>query len=198
MTTDAKELKEIEVSELLDGQVQGEELLCVIDMLLADDEARDFYLSSRALDKRLAEVRLQEPEKPMPNNLWNGIARQVGLQNATILPFSRAAQPFMAAAALVVVAVALGFLAFMAPQEVITSDQEVVVNLEANPEGLDDREFVRLTRQLLESDRKYHQKMYEIMRIVNTDNELYLPFEADGETENREVLQEAGEEAGPA
>jgi hypothetical protein len=196
--SDAQELKEIEVSTLLDGQLQGEELLCVIDLLLADNEARDFYLNSRALDKRLAEVRLPEETEPMPNKLWQGIAQSVGMRNATILPFSRVMQPFVAAAALVFAAVALGIIAFMNPQAQVAADREMVISLEANPEGLTDTEFVKLTRQLLESDRKYHQKMFEIMQIVTTDDELYLPAEGSNIADEREELLDAGEETGPA
>lgn len=196
--SDAREIKEIEVSSLLDGQVHGEAILCVIDLLLADEEARDFYLSSRALDKRMAEVRLQENETPMPNTLWHGIARQAGLRSAVIVPFSKAIQPFAAAAALVIAAVALSLIAFVSPQAPLDSKQEMVINLEANPEGLNDSDFVRITRQLLESDRKYHQKMFEIMRIVTTDDELYQSIEGSEPVRDSEEFLETAEEAGPA
>ena len=147
----ASELQEMQISELLDGDLEGESILETVDLLLANEDLRQFYLKGRALDKRLAEVRIKNNEQPMSGSLWDSISTNVGWRRPRLIrgPWRFA----LAAAALLMLVVGFAFIDLQGPQVIeqaaVQESKEIKVNFEAKQAEMTDFRFVSLALHFL-------------------------------------------------
>jgi len=184
---------EIAISELLDGHLEHEATLSLIDRLLQCEKSRKFYLDSRLLDKRLAEVRAHEPEEPMSDKLWRRIRGKSELPASSRPWFVRvpAWVPVLAAAVFVLV-MGLGIYRAFLTADPLSAEQVLQVSLESRKGVMTDQRFLRIAKEVLESDRKYQLKMLEVMREVSE----YYP-EMEGDRNDEFTGEEGGAEARP-
>ena len=181
------ETNELMISAMLDGVADKREMLRTMDHLAACSGCRGFYQRSRALDKRLDEVRLDAGELPMPGDLWERIATEANLvEPARIRRLKTVARGALLAAAALVFAFTLPFWFGPASPEPQGFDGVEVV-LESNRGTMTDRRFVMLAKELLESDRRYHQQLY---RIMDDLRESWPELETDEEISEEEVSEE--------
>ncbi len=177
---------ELAISELLDGNLEREQTLNLIDRLLQDERSREFYLKGRVLDKRLDEMRDRVVEKPMSGSLWKRILVKSGLPAPPRSWTSRVPAwiPTLAAAILVL---ALGLTLYrgLFSNDPLDTDRVLEVALESRAGIMTDQRFLRLAKELLESDRKYQMKMLEVMKEVA---DYYPDPEMGGEELRNEEL----------
>jgi len=155
--------RELAISAMLDGQAEPREMLAAMDHIVTCGDCRDFYRKARALDRRLEEVRTATAARPLPGDLWVRIATAAALSPpARERRFIRIARGAALAAAILVLALVLPqWLGKASPGSLESAGVEVV--LESNRGGMTDQRFVMLAKELLESDRRYHQQLYRIM-----------------------------------
>lgn len=163
------ERNEIELSALLDGEVDRRTLTATLDHLASCPACRDFYRRARALDGTLALVREEESGEPPPAELWEDIRRR-----AQEPPDRRAGgiAVWRIAAALAVAAGAL-WLALSAPGGPAAVPQpggtlEVRVGEQGQP--MTDERFLEITTELLRADRSYQQVLGQLLTEVNRLN----------------------------
>lgn len=155
------------ISTLLDGACDGKKVPDIIDHIFHCESCKIFYLGARQLDRRLDEVRTPN-EKTMPGVLWRQISEESELRPKTFglhrLPFW---VPVLAAAVFLLL-FGLGTYRWLFPPAATLADRTLNVVLESKPERMNDRRFVTIARELLESERKYQFKMYEVMKDITS------------------------------
>ncbi|HUP24335.1 MAG TPA: hypothetical protein VNB06_15495 [Thermoanaerobaculia bacterium] len=170
---------EAELSALVDGELESQRLLQVIDRLVEESSARRFYRRARALDG-LVEATEPLPRTEAPNEVWQRIASATG-QSPGTLPFrarslprlsTRILAPLVAAAALVI-AVSLGVWANAqrptrgALMEVGAADVgDITIGGRAGQ--MTDERFFALATEILEADRHYRREMLEVIQLVES------------------------------
>ena len=177
---------EIEISTLLDGELEPERVLPLLDALARDGGLRRFYQRARSLDAALLAGDLAPEAAPASPGLWDRI--RAGLEAGTNRPASwkggwrgGAGLPRMvrvpawtlgAAAAVFVVLLAwratpdLPARLRIGPGAAVESGGLIEVGLGSRPEAMNDRRFALLTAQLLEADPRYRRKMLQVMEEV--------------------------------
>lgn len=177
---------EVELSALMDGALQGDDLLDTCDHLAKCEACRGFYLNARLLDKRLVEMGAPHTEQMMPGRLWNRISRGSGLRRGiswisgqTLLWGS------LAAAALILLGMGLWF--FRALDDDVPDAElgrVLQVNMNASLSPMNDHRFLLMVKELLEADKKYQTKMVEIIQELATNDLEY--HNAEGALRNED------------
>ncbi len=159
---------ETNLSALLDGELQGEELLRGVDALVEDPELRDFWRSARSLQKGLAQNGLAESREPLPEGMWEKIeSRAKSSRSARV--YQLFAQPrAWAAAASIVLLLGLGALGLF-HELTPTSAGARTVELASAEGQMTEERFIELTLELLQSDPRYHRKMFQVMKTVQEE-----------------------------
>jgi len=156
------ELCELELSAVMDGEAAPDNLAAALDHLVECSSCRDFYRSARAVDAAVA----QGKASPPPERVWRRIEAEA---RGAVVPFParRVASWVARAAAVGLVAVGLWAVGVLRLPSLPVGD-EVEVSLESDRGSMSDERFVKLTTELLKSDRRYHRKMMEILTVVNS------------------------------
>ena len=173
----------MELSALLDGELDREERTAILDRLSTDAECRKTYLDMRRMEEV---VRSAELPGTLPGRIWRSIQKRVGLTPARsadrgwLRPIPVPVWAMSAAAVLVLTLLLWGNLPTVTPPSALRPQPGVTiqVGLGEDRAGMDDERFVELTTELLRADRRYHRKMLEVMQVVDADR-----FIAEGSTD---------------
>lgn len=134
---------QVELSSLLDGQVDVTALADALDHAMSCEDCRRSYAAFRELDRELAGL----PEQDTPRR-----------------SFPLAHMRSLALAACVLLSLSWAWLSSPeAPDEVARA---VEVQLGAHPERMDEARFVELAVELLQADPRYANSMQRLLRQV--------------------------------
>ncbi len=153
------ETMEMELSAVIDGEVEAGVLPDLLDHLVECAECRAFYRAARSLDDGLVVAGLRRAEAPP--QLWERIEETAGLSRPRVPAW------MWRAAAAAVIGIGLWAVGALRLPVAVPLGDEVDVSVEANRGDMSEDDFIRLTTRLLESDRRYHLKMMEILSVVN-------------------------------
>ncbi len=166
---------EVEISALLDGELDHAELLAVAGAPVASPAARAFFRELRSLDRLLGAA--AHPGQ-LPPELWQRIvtaAERDGMVGAARPRW--ALRPVLAVAAtLLLVTTGWLLVARLAPLRPATG--VVTVEVGAARGRMSDERFIALTTELLGAEPRYHRTMQQIMTAVTARS---LPVEGSGE-----------------
>lgn len=156
---------EIELSAIADGADDPAAWVEVLDHVAICASCRDFYRQVRTLDA-LAGARATVPE--VPPGAWERIEASSGL--AAVLPFARrpAVRWALRVAATVLVALGLWGAGMLRLPAGLTVRDGMEVTMGADSGRMTDARFVELAVSVLKADRKYREKMLEILAAVDT------------------------------
>ena len=188
---------EAELSALVDGQLEADVLLPTLDHLCECRSCRDFYRSARGLGGLLAVLRDPKELPPLPVGGWQRIAQAASLETR----WRQVRTKFLAAAAAVVFAVGLWTAQSALQTPSPTSESLPVAEIEIIPgddsQQMTDLRFVELTTELLRSDRRYREKMQEVLHEVSArsfipegSNDATFPRSEEYELERSETEAE--------
>ncbi|MEZ4648554.1 MAG: hypothetical protein R3E97_07155 [Candidatus Eisenbacteria bacterium] len=173
----------LELSALLDGELDREERTAILDRLATDGECRNVYLEMRRMEEV---VRSAELPGTLPGRIWRTIQTRVGMtprrsrERAWLRPVAVPMWAMSAAAVLVLTLLLWGNVPTVTPPSALRPQPGVTiqVGLGEDKASMDDERFVELTTELLRADRRYHRKMLEVMQEVDVD-----AFIAEGSTD---------------
>jgi hypothetical protein len=170
---------EADLSTLVDGELEPQRMLAVIDRLVEDPGSRAFYRRARALDG-LVEATEPLPRTEAPNEIWQRIANATG-QSPGTLPFRartlarlspKVLAPLVAAAA-VVIAISLGLWTNShrgtpgEPVDIAAIDSGDIT-IGGREGQMTDERFLALATEILEADQHYRREMIEIIQLVES------------------------------
>ena len=162
------ELLEVEVSTLIDGEMEGRAVPGMVDHLLTCPSCREFYRLARGLEAEIAEASGCDVSD-LPPGLWSRV--ESALDTARIVgastPRLRLTAWALGLAAALVLLVGGWSLARLWPASGSSRPRVLEVQLAGDPGGMSDERFLELTVELLQADRRYHHKMQEIMTAVS-------------------------------
>lgn len=164
----------LELSGLIDGELDREARTAILDRLAVEPECRRLYLEMRRMEEV---VRSAELPGTLPGRLWRAVQKRAGHHApgrrpagwSWVRPVPVPAWALGTAAVLVLTLLVWGNVSTIPepgsrrPQPGVT----IQVGLGSDAAGMDDRRFVELTTELLRADRRYHRKMLEVMREVD-------------------------------
>lgn len=175
-----------QVSALIDGEIDREQLLPTLDYLVNTGRAREFYRQARAIDGVLHGFG-EKPTREQPGvELWRRIVDDATAVTPAADESSRGddvSEPqaphwwsrhgWLAAAATLILAVLVwvGLGSPVSDQPESTVDGDRVAALEEVTIGgrageMTDSRFLSLATELLQADRRYRQEMLELMVAV--------------------------------
>jgi predicted anti-sigma-YlaC factor YlaD len=160
------EMHQVSLSTFIDGELQPADALAAVDHLARCGECRAFYRDARALDElTLGAVQLATTQ-PVSADLWRRISKEASLPTAAPTRSAwRRLRPVWASVAAAALVVAIGLSLIGRPTD--TGDIEIVI--EQDRGSMTNERFVELTSELLRSDRRYHEKMRDVLELVGND-----------------------------
>jgi len=167
------ELLEVEVSSLVDAEVDPQAVPALVDHLLVCPSCREFYRQARSLDLELAETRGELPIAEALPEGWNRIERELGgdwrqAANRRWAPRVPGVAVWALRMAAVLALLVGGWsLARLWPAAGPAADGTLEVQLASDRGAMSDQRFLEITMELLRADPRYHQKMQEIMTAVS-------------------------------
>jgi len=207
------ELHEVNISALLDGELEPEAWLPLLDHLTRCPRCRAFYESARQLETLAAHcpgalpLSGSSPDRPAasaaPPTRPRASAGPTGAWRRLFRPPAWA----WAAAALLLVAIGFssGLLVRTLPQfEMPSPETPVAITLGERPEGMDQERFIALTIELLQADPSYHREMLRVLRQVQPtqQNDELVPLFASNLAPTDHVrttsIEDPSEQRGPA
>jgi hypothetical protein len=156
----ACELHQETLSAFLDGAAPPAVALPALDHLLRCAACRDFYDRARALERLLP-----SPDAEAPAEVWERIVAAAGRRPSRGAVLRRVA-PRLAAALLLGVT-AWGGYTLGGAQGAPRAGEEVEVLVGGG--AMTDARFLELTLEVLRADRRYHDKLYEVLTAVGGD-----------------------------
>ena len=157
------------LSAFIDGEAAPAEALPALDHLLRCAACRGFYDRARALQRRLA-----ASAEPAPAAVWERIV--AGAAGAPARAGSAAAAlrswaPRLAAAFVLGVAAWSGYALGGGPapglQGLARAEAAAQVEVQVGAGGMNDARFLDLTLEILRADRRYHDKLLEVLTAVD-------------------------------
>lgn len=158
---------QMDLSALLDGELDAREALGAVDHLAGCRRCRDFWRGTRALQAAAGSEAAGAPQTPTQG--WRRIEAAVGRQGQEAREGRRGhgAWAWRIAAALVV---GLGLLLALRSAPPVELGPEprppAAIEVRAGTGDMSERRFVELTTELLRADPDYHAKMLDVMRQV--------------------------------
>lgn len=150
---------EILISAFLDDDLGRPEELELLDHLAACPSCREFYRDARAVG---ALARAADPVAvaPAPPGLWAGIA-------SASSPGLRPRAPWwLPVAALLVIALGVGFVVASGGRSGRPAGLPSEVRVDLGSRDMTEARFLEITREVLESDRRYQRAMLQVMDEV--------------------------------
>jgi hypothetical protein len=182
------ELHEVNISALLDGELEPQALLPLLDHLGSCPRCRAFYEDARELGRLAAALPVSETA-PAPHAPAAAAPPPARERAGTVAPAARGAwrrlfQPPVwawGAAALLLLAIGFagGHLAHGLPElSAPPSDAPVEITLGEDRGVMDQERFVALTIELLRADPRYHREMLQVLQQVQPteQNEELVPL----------------------
>jgi hypothetical protein len=164
----------LELSALLDGELDREQRVAILDRLATRGECRQIYLEMRKMEEV---VRSAELPGTLPGRLWRAVQRRAGHHGpgqgaaawSWLRPVPIPAWALGAAAVLLLTLVVWGNVSTLPEPGArrLQPGVTIQVGLGSDEAGMDDERFVELTTELLRGDRRYHRKMLEVMQEVD-------------------------------
>jgi hypothetical protein len=154
------------VSTWLDRELERPGAEEMLDHLVRCAGCRRFYRQARALSGLVVASGFSPANIEVDPGLWRRIERKSGLRSPR-----RISGWVVRVAALLVVAAGLTTAVWRSRDAGTVSSlpSEVQVELEGNREAMTEGRFLELTTELLESDRRFHLAMYEVIDQVVRD-----------------------------
>ena len=186
----ACESYEVHISALLDGEATRADTILVLDHLPQCDSCCEFYRQAQELQglvdaRPLApgataaiEQRAQQRGDALlleqSVDVAEAASGHVVAQRATVVPLERTPRWIwgLAASLLVALGFGLGSVGGAALVGGALPSGDLQVEIGANAGYMTDERFVALAVELLQSDRKYHNKMSEVLREVQSERML--------------------------
>jgi anti-sigma factor RsiW len=174
------EYHEEQLSAWLDGELEREGQMELLDHLVFCESCRRFHAEARALDGLVAAVRAGA-DAPAPSvEIWERI------QVAAERPTRRRAIPAWAlrAAAVLVLAAGLGSVFWFGSNDEAERPAEAIVQLGDQAGQMTDARFVELTQEVLRAEPRYRTAMYHVMDQVMRDTEAHeasIEYDEQGE-----------------
>lgn len=163
---------EMDISALIDGELESHRLLPLLDALVRDEQLRRFYLDARALQTTLdGDVKddfVSEEVIPVTDDIWDGIEQRRQQKQTKFFSLNSLPVKMFSAAAVILLLVGMwagGVFPWQTPE---WKSDVLQVELEANAGNMDEQRFMELTAELLRADRRYHRRMLEMMEAVNS------------------------------
>ena len=153
---------EVEISALVDGELEPDRVLPVVDHVAGCPDCRRFFLDARRLDAVVAPTR---DTAPAPVELWPGIAAAGGLARRP--PW---ALPRWALAAAAMAFGALGLWTVLSVAGAAPGTSRIETALSGRPGAMSERRFVQLTVELLEAGPRYRRAMLEVLREIAAES----------------------------
>ena len=164
------------LSTFLDGQLEHQEQLELLDHLVGCESCRRFHVEARQLDGLIAGIRTPAHAGAPPFEIWERIERAGAGRDHTRSLWAR---PWAGrAAAAILVAAGLGIVAWQSPPGRASRPESAEIRLGEAAGRMTDARFIELTREVLGADRRYRAALYEIMGQVIRDT---TEREASGE-----------------
>ncbi|HNX50427.1 MAG TPA: hypothetical protein PLS53_08675 [Thermoanaerobaculaceae bacterium] len=158
---------EMELSAIADGAGDPVAWIEALDHVMGCASCRDFYRQVRTLDA-LAGAASRSVAPAAPPEVWARIEAESGL--GAVLPFTRrpGVRWALRAAAALLVGVGLWAAGMLRLPSVLTVHDGMEVTVGAESGHMTDAQFVELAVSVLKADRKYREKMAEILAAVST------------------------------
>jgi len=174
------EYHEEQLSAWLDGELDRDGQMDLLDHLVFCESCRRFHAEARALDGLVAAVRTNSDAEAPSAEIWQRI------QVAAERPASRRKIPVWAlsAAAMLVLAVGLGSVFWFGSAGEAELPAEAIVQLGEASGKMTDARFVELTQEVLRADPRYRTAMYRVMDQVMRDTgeqEASIDYDEQGE-----------------
>ena len=164
----------LELSALVDGELEREERVKILDRLAMESECRDLYLEIRRMEEV---VRSAELPGTLPGRLWRAVQKRVGHPGSVrgsggwswLRPVPVPAWALGVSAVLLLLLLVWGNVSTLSEPRGprLQSGVTIRVGLGSDEAGMDDQRFVQLTTELLRADRRYRRKMLEVMQEVD-------------------------------
>ncbi len=163
---------ELNLSALIDGELESDAILPTIDRLLEHGELREFYIGSRKFQQRLARQKIAKPVKTaLPDGLWEKIERNSRPNRTRIIQlFPKNLRVLAAAAILIIAGVFAGRYSIQPFRLPFQSNDPIVVQVGEDKGRMNDQRFLALTVEVLRSDNRYQRKMMEVLEAINPVN----------------------------
>jgi hypothetical protein len=208
---------EIEISALLDGEIEPARILPLIDALAENAQLRRFYRRARGLDTALMASSLGGETEPAPAALWDRIRESahpheegrrswrdgLGRWSGTARPPRVIRVPAWTLGAAAAVFAAL--LAWKAdpgmstrlrigPGAAVEPGVPIEIAVGDRPESMTDRRFALLTAELLQADPRYQRKMLHVMEEIEQAGFIPEGSSENGRRTEGDPVREAGDE----
>ncbi|MCK4412857.1 MAG: hypothetical protein KAY32_04875 [Candidatus Eisenbacteria sp.] len=206
------ELHELNISALLDGELEGKALLPLLDHLTHCPHCRAFYDDARELETLVARLSAPAPlvapvddrERQVAGPAVQQAAGPAAWEAAGPAVWHRIFQPptwAWAAAAFLLVAIGFtgGHLANRLPQvSAPLPGTPVEITLGENRGAMDQERFVALTLELLRADPGYHREMLHVLQQVQPteQNEELVPLFASSLSREDHLRDDSAEGLG--
>jgi hypothetical protein len=192
---------EASVSAWLDGELDREGGLEVVDHLVRCAGCREFYLDARVLDGAVGVLRSGADRRARPagraddlGEVWGRIERKVERPRASparIPWFARIAALLVLGAGLAGLLWSTGQGAGVAPRA-----DDAMIALGEDAGRMSEERFLDLTGEILRADPRYHAEMFRVMRQIVEEttaeesvSDIELAGSASGERPTGEVLR---------
>ncbi len=163
---------EMNLSALIDGELEPEALLPTLDHLAQSETCSTFYRNARKLQDDYGAGHYPVQEETLPDGGWEKIERKSLSGGARVIHLLTRTQVWGAAAA-ILLAVGLWWGGMMEFHRPTPGSQVTEVTLGEDEGSMSEQRFVELTAELLRSDRRYRRKMLEVLEEV--DRATYIP-----------------------
>lgn len=166
MNINERELFEANLSAILDGELDGEEMRKAIDALICDRDLRQFWAESREMHRGMSAPSGNRAGITPREDLWENVLREAS-PRARVIPLSGANIRVFAAAATILLAVGLSLSGVLHVDIPFFQPEQKTIQLAGNSGSMSEDRFIELTTELLQADPRYHRKMLEVMQTVN-------------------------------
>ena len=172
------ELHELQISALLDGEANLHEQVDVLDHVLACRECRRFFEESRRMQDLVDESPLDMEAERLAGADSLDAGKKVRLLTNRRRRFPAMHRWGWAVAAVLLVTLGFWSGGLWAEERIArtpilpSTDQTIDVRLASAENAMSEARFVSLTLELLRADARYHQKMSQILRLLEVDGPL--------------------------
>lgn len=158
---------EINISAMIDGELHGKELTDTVKHLASCPHCLEQFELFQELQEKLDTQTVREAA---PVALWEKLESQMHHHKrpaAKRITFRSAAYATLKYAAVLAVAFLIGYTSHSTIIPILEKDQPI--ELASDQGHLSDAQFLALTRDLLTADPIYHQKMYQILQTLHSE-----------------------------
>ncbi|MBD3167210.1 hypothetical protein GF324_11465 [bacterium] len=157
---------EADISALIDGELEPERTVELMDRIATDERLRQFYRDVRHLQSLVDAAPPKRESAPPPEDLWNRIEKETKPKQAMVIRLNSTLVKTLAAAAVVLITIGALAGGLLPGQDKNWREDVIEVDLASQENSMTEQRFIELTTELLRADRRYHRKMYDVMEMV--------------------------------